>query len=91
MVRTNQVKLIERGTRFGKLVVDRQGASDGGARWWCDCDCGNRTIVKGVHLRQGLVKSCGCITAEANRKYQERCKARKSFATVKLWVKRRRQ
>lgn len=48
--------------RFGKLtVVDKTTPSkSGNARWVCLCDCGNKTIVIGSHLRSGHTTSCGC-------------------------------
>lgn len=29
--------------------------------WECQCDCGNKTVVAGNHLRDGETKSCGCL------------------------------
>lgn len=34
-------------------------------RWLCRCECGNTTIVRQTHLRQGVIKSCGCWNREA--------------------------
>lgn len=52
------------GIRFGKLLVLEQAEStlDNAARWLCQCDCGNRVIVRGVSLRKGKVTDCGCET-----------------------------
>lgn len=44
--------------RFGKLVVLKY---NGNARWLCQCDCGNQTIVRSDYLKTGHTKSCGCI------------------------------
>ena len=62
------------GQRFGKLVVIRKAMQDEKpdtqdgrcGNWWiCDCDCGNKNIVKkGAYLRSGRVKSCGCYNKE---------------------------
>ena len=30
-------------------------------RYKCLCDCGNYSIVEGRHLRDGKIKSCGCL------------------------------
>ena len=51
------------GQKFNKLtVVERvENAVGGIARWRCQCDCGNFTIVRGSNLKNGAVKSCGCI------------------------------
>jgi hypothetical protein len=54
------------GKRFGRLtVIEESGRSDSGlVMWCCQCDCGNTTIVRGTHLRQQKIKSCGCLTRE---------------------------
>ena len=50
------------GQRFGRLtVVERSGSIDSFAAWKCRCDCGNEVVVTSSQLRQGLVKSCGCL------------------------------
>lgn len=58
------------GLRFGRLtVVERYGRyPKGEVTWLCKCDCGETTIVNGVHLRSGDTKSCGCITRETPRR-----------------------
>lgn len=62
-------KLIDlSGKRFGRLTVIRRASSDSGtAAWLCKCDCGNYKTASGAHLRQGLVKSCGCARKIAHR------------------------
>lgn len=54
------------GKKFGRLtVIERsENASDGKVAWLCQCDCGNRAIVRGGDLKQGRVKSCGCLVKE---------------------------
>ena len=49
--------------RFGQLVViARIGNTKWNkSRWLCLCDCGNQTMVQGVHLCNGDTKSCGCL------------------------------
>lgn len=32
--------------------------------WESDCECGNTVSVKGIHLRSGHTKSCGCYKSE---------------------------
>lgn len=51
------------GQKFALLTVINRADSDsnGKAYWNCLCDCGNRTIVSGSNLRNGAVKSCGCL------------------------------
>ena len=51
----------EVGNHHGKLVVlERAGSKNGEAAWLCECDCGNKTVVRGSTLRRGEVVSCGC-------------------------------
>ena len=52
----------EIGNKYGFLtVIKRAENTPGGkAQWLCECDCGNQVIVKGVSLRRGDTKSCGC-------------------------------
>lgn len=53
------------GQKFGRLTVqsshDRQNSH---LRWLCVCDCGNTHIAKGIHLKRGLIQSCGCYNLE---------------------------
>lgn len=49
------------GQRFGRLTATRQATHtrQGGARWWCSCECGNEKIVRANCLKNGDTKSCG--------------------------------
>ncbi|MBT1509428.1 hypothetical protein KIP88_02840 [Bradyrhizobium sp. SRL28] len=48
--------------RFNKLTVTGRAENKGKhPRWYCDCDCGNKTIVHAGSLKSGGTKSCGCI------------------------------
>lgn len=49
------------GQRFGKLVALELVNNDKVGRYWlCQCDCGNTTIVRQDHLRNGTTKACKC-------------------------------
>lgn len=52
----------EQGNKYNSLTVIERGPNNkhGDARWWCLCDCGNKTLVTGWALRHGYIKSCGC-------------------------------
>lgn len=52
-----------RGERFGKLVISDLDPSkkNGRLHWFCECDCGNNTIVPTYRLTSGETKSCGCL------------------------------
>jgi hypothetical protein len=54
------------GNRFGKLVAIRPVSVDARRqmRWLCQCDCGEKTIVRGDSLRW-VTRSCGCLWRDA--------------------------
>lgn len=65
--RISELKLKdETGNRYGRLqVIERAGMQENGdATWLCICDCGESVEVRGTSLRQGKVKSCGCLHSE---------------------------
>lgn len=52
------------GQKFNKLLVleeDLLNKDNKGAKWICQCDCGNKVSVKGIFLRNGHTQSCGCL------------------------------
>lgn len=63
------------GIRFGKLTVetlaDKRG-TNGAVYWLCKCDCGNDKVVAASNLRNGSVKSCGCLRVESSMKNVKR-------------------
>lgn len=55
------------GQRFGRLTVASFiGRAYGASRWFCRCDCGSETTVAAGHLRNGKIKSCGCLRRETS-------------------------
>lgn len=58
------------GQRFGKLTVLQRAGSFVGkdntkySTWLCQCDCGNKKIVRGHDLIRGTVSSCGCLISK---------------------------
>lgn len=54
------------GKRFGRLTVIGYAGLDhrSNAMWDCQCDCGRTTRVRGSTLKEGRVKSCGCLGRE---------------------------
>ena len=58
------------GEKFGKLtVMGKLDANEHGQyKWLCECECGNRAIVFGYHLRNHHTSSCGCLVRETSRK-----------------------
>lgn len=55
------------GKKFSRLIVIEQVKGKSNARWVCLCDCGNTTVASSVALRNGSIKSCGCLRNELNR------------------------
>ena len=51
--------------KFNRLtVLSFNGRINGHSYWECLCDCGNKTIVEGYNIRNGITKSCGCYAVE---------------------------
>jgi hypothetical protein len=42
-----------------EMLAERD--KDGKVLWFCDCECGGTAIVRANSLKQGAVKSCGCL------------------------------
>ncbi len=61
-----QVKIIPKGTRFGRLIVIERSNNNqyGRVMWKCQCDCGNICEVRSVDLIRGETQSCGCLKKE---------------------------
>lgn len=63
----NNQRTIKVGDRFGKLVILEETGlrfhSEGHNRMWykCQCDCGKVVEKSGNQLKNGQVKSCGCL------------------------------
>lgn len=51
------------GKVFNKLTVIKlhKHQTNGKRRWWCKCTCGKKTSVLDYNLKNGAVKSCGCL------------------------------
>lgn len=57
------------GKKFGRLTVIQKSYKKGNEWYWdCECECGNKTYVRGVSLREGKTRSCGCLKQESDRK-----------------------
>ena len=71
------------GEKFNNLlVIERDyNVKTGKAYWKCLCDCGNKTIVSGSNLRNGSVKSCGCLIYRSKNKTHGMSKS----SLYKIW------
>jgi len=58
--------LLSAGTKFGRLtVVDFAFVKRGGhCVWNCVCTCGRKKQATASSLREGSIKSCGCLRRE---------------------------
>lgn len=59
------------GKRFGRLIVIKYtGKTDKrhNTLWLCKCDCGNITEANSYRLKNGEIKSCGCLYKENLKK-----------------------
>lgn len=59
------------GKKFGKFTVEQRGdnTSQGFARWWCRCDCGNLRLINQGSLVAGnrtQCKKCFCESKHNN-------------------------
>lgn len=65
--KTSSPRINRIGKKYGMLTVVDLALpiiTKSGKRrtaWLCRCDCGNERIVDGGYLKQGHVKSCGCL------------------------------
>jgi hypothetical protein len=58
------------GRQFERLIVlKRVGNKNGRTCWSCQCVCGNKKDIVGIHLTQGRVRSCGCLEIENRIKH----------------------
>lgn len=57
------------GQTFGKLTVIEKGPKDkhGNVMWVCLCECGNQIMTRGISLKSGHTKSCGCYIKDVQR------------------------
>lgn len=66
-----------RGKKFNRLTVLElfekkqfyfNGKKRGYIRYWlCQCECGNTKVIREDSLRQGRIKSCGCLKKEQDK------------------------
>lgn len=53
------------GQRFGRLTVLKRTVNySKNSVWLCRCECGRTKMVQFGHLRNQLIRSCGCLQRE---------------------------
>jgi hypothetical protein len=61
---------VNPGERYGMLTIIKEVdriSQPGGINiraFLCECDCGNKKVVRLLHLRHNRIKSCGCLVGE---------------------------
>lgn len=78
------------GTKFHRLTAVMLDATKSSSRHWiCLCECGNRTSIAGSRLKNGIVKSCGCLrnetTAQRMTKHGQ-ANRNKHTRLYKIWL-----
>ena len=69
-------KDIEVGDRFGLLTVIsyygkiKDSNNDNRKHWVCKCDCGQEKICNDSLLKNGSIKSCGCLKLSKSKLYK---------------------
>ncbi|MBE6559930.1 MAG: hypothetical protein E7662_02290 [Ruminococcaceae bacterium] len=61
---------VKSGERFGRLVTlePTEKRAAGSVVWKCLCDCGTIVEARATLLKNGHIKSCGCLKAEIDKK-----------------------
>ena len=54
--------------KIARLTLLKEIPVGSGRKWECICECGNKVIVKERLIREGSVKSCGCLKKEYAKK-----------------------
>ena len=82
----NRVKSLV-GESFGRLtVLKRVGSTKAGkAKWLCRCVCGGTTEKCTGDLKNGHVKSCGCIMTEKSNAYASENRKVRSSGKYRVW------
>jgi len=79
--------------KFGRLVVIQRAENDkwGSPCWLCRCDCKKIKIVRGAYLKNGVIRSCGCLFREGNNikhGYYRKGKVSKIYQSWRDMIKR---
>lgn len=75
------------GWKFGRLTVIEKAEKDkyGHWKWRCICDCGKETIAYAAGLRNGSVRSCGCLVKETNARIRT-THGKKRTRLYRTWI-----
>ncbi len=78
------------GQRFGRLTVlyKTDKTKYGKALWRCKCDCGNFKDTISTSLKNGDVKSCGCLQKEVRKEnalYLDKVRLKHGMSDTRLY------
>lgn len=57
-----------KGKKYGLYTVLEIAKKNKECFWLCECECGQKNIVAGSKLRNGMTKSCGCYQSANYRR-----------------------
>ena len=80
------------GKTFGRLTVTQKDPNSPPKKiyWFCICSCGNKHRVSGEYLRNGSVKSCGCLKHDTKTRLKHGQASGGDFTgAYKSWAKMR--
>lgn len=61
------------GQVFSRLTVINYAYSRNGRTYWhCRCECGNEKNIMGKELKNGNIRSCGCLALENPNRFQKK-------------------
>lgn len=52
------------GQRYGRLISINRIKTSRRSRWLFRCDCGSKHVADAAHVRNGSIRSCGCLHRE---------------------------
>lgn len=55
---------LKEGQKIARLTLLKEIPSRKGRSWECVCDCGKELKVREFQIRNGIIKSCGCLKSE---------------------------
>ena len=74
------------GKKFNRLTIIKYAYSKKHKSYWlCKCDCGNEKVADSWSLKNGFIKSCGCLRKENGKSEISRKKARDILILLILW------
>jgi hypothetical protein len=61
--------MLDLTKKFGRLTIIRlhHHNKHRQSMYLCSCDCGNEKIISGNNIKNGIIKSCGCLRKEGGR------------------------